>query len=41
MDPTHLFELVIGSVTRGDGDIGGYAYGADRKRALLHREGAK
>ena len=28
-------------VTRGDGDIGGYAYGADRKRALLHREGLK
>ncbi len=27
-------------VTRADGGIGGYAYGADRKSALLKREGA-
>jgi AraC family transcriptional regulator of adaptative response/methylated-DNA-[protein]-cysteine methyltransferase len=28
-------------VQRSDGSIGGYAYGADRKAALLNREGAK
>jgi AraC family transcriptional regulator of adaptative response/methylated-DNA-[protein]-cysteine methyltransferase len=28
-------------IRRGDGSIGGYAYGADRKAALLAREGGK